>query len=70
MKYIYEVLPHEGVSHLEYEGKHYELDKLTEFEMSFLFDKTTFIRRTPVPVETVEVPAAATTRRKASAKQQ
>lgn len=70
MHYTYEVLPHEGVSHLEYEGKLYELDKLTEFEKSFLFDKTSFIKRTPVPVEPEQVPVPVTSKRKASAKQQ
>jgi hypothetical protein len=46
--YTYKVLPHEGVTHLVFNGRHYALDKLTEAEMALLYGKTPFVSRRKV----------------------
>lgn len=47
----YRLLPHPGISHLEYDGTLYELATLTPFQLMFLHGKTPFIEKVPPPAE-------------------
>lgn len=54
----YRLLPHPGISHLEYDGTLYELAALTPFQLLFLHGKTPFIEKVPPPADLAPVAVA------------